>query len=93
MAERYLTSKALKRVAWNGDLIWNQKALDWPLRATAKFETVDGVRKALLEYLDWMGRISANRTSSEIRREVSRVSRRLCEVMIVLQKMADQIPF
>jgi hypothetical protein len=36
MAERYLTSKALKRVAWNGDLIWNQKALDWPLRATAK---------------------------------------------------------
>lgn len=67
-----MPTTALKRVAENGEVVWNLRALDWPLRSTAKRETVDGVRKAVLEYLDWMGRMSLDRTSSQIRREVSR---------------------
>ena len=70
-----MPTTALKRVAENGEVVWNLRALDWPLRSTAKRETVDGVRKAVLEYLDWMGRMSLDRTSSQIRREVSRATR------------------
>jgi hypothetical protein len=88
-SSKFLTPETLRSKGEGSGLIWNPKALDWPLRPLADEDEANEVRVAIMAYLDQVANARSGRKPSEIRNEIGRASRRLCEIILFFQRAFD----